>query len=134
MTLIVVVVLAAGVGVILAVGGPLSAYFGFGDARLLVCGVVTMLLQATTIMPLAMMQARFESVSYVCATVGMALCQITCAIVTVAGLGWGAWGVIGGLALTHATFGSVLTLRELWRGSFRPDPAPNGALGVSPCP
>lgn len=112
------------------IGGLLIVFVGnsvvgrfdaLGSHRLVCLGVCTVMLQALTVMPIAMMQSRFESVPYVCATLGMAICHVAIVSFAVAILGWGVWGVILSLAVTHGTFGTILTLRELMRSSFRPD-------------
>jgi O-antigen/teichoic acid export membrane protein len=113
--------IVAGSVVVMLVGGPLDRFLSIGDERFLICGVLTLLLQALTVMPLTMMQSRFESAAYVGATVGISLCHAVITTLSVAVLNWGIWGVIFSLAVTHGTFGIGLTSRELLRSSFHPD-------------
>ncbi len=98
--------------------GPLV---GIDSPTLLVFGVLAVLIEATTIIPLALMQARVESGYYVCTTLAMCVCRIGLTIIAVAALGWGILGILAASAFTAGAFGGVLTLRECLRGSFRPD-------------
>jgi len=82
---------------------------------------VTVLIDAIAIMPLAFMQARLQSFHYVCTTLAMCVCRITLAIVAVAVLGWGVWGVLASSAVTSAVIGGSLTLRECLKGTIRPN-------------
>lgn len=101
--------------------GLLAPLVGIENPRLLMFGVVTVLIEAVAIMPLAFMQARVQSVQYVCTTLAMCVCRIGLAIIAVAVLGWGIWGVLASSAVTSGVFGGVLTLRECLKGSLRPD-------------
>ena len=83
--------------------------------------MLTALLQATTAIPLALMQARLESGRFTGANVGMFAMRVSLTILAVVGLGWGVWGVLGANAATSAVAGGLLTLRELHRGSWRPN-------------
>ncbi len=106
---------------VLVFAGHLSSFLGVDDPRLLAFGIFAVLLQATTVIPLVLMQARLESGFYVLATVGTFFCRVVLAVLAVAVLGWGIWGVLGATAASSLIFGVVLTVRELSRGSFRPD-------------
>ena len=108
---------------LIVVIGPWLVYHfpAIGESRLLICGVLTVMLQALTVMPIAMMQSRFESTTFVLATMSMAICHILMVGSAIVIFGWGVWGVIFSLALTYLTFGILLTLRELRSSSFRPD-------------
>ena len=88
---------------------------------LLACGVIAMLLQATTVMPLAVMQARMESTGYLLASTSMALCQLVAVALALVVFKAGVWGVVVAMALTFGTFGIGLTARELARTSLLPD-------------
>lgn len=99
----------------------LAASMGIDSRALLVFGVVTVLIEAIAIMPLAFMQARLQSIHYVCTTLAMCVCRITLAIIAVAGLGWGVWGVLASSAVTSGVIGGVLTVRECLKGSIRPN-------------
>ena len=58
---------------------------------LLAFGVVAMMLQATTVMPLALMQARVESTRYLLASVSMAFCQLCAVVVALVVFDAGVW-------------------------------------------
>lgn len=113
--------LLLGATVIVALSGPLSSFMQVENATLFACGVLTIMLQGATVMPLAMMQARLESRRYAVVTVSMSLCQVLLAVVGVAVLGWGVWGVVAALAGTFGGFGLVLTVREVWRARVPPE-------------
>lgn len=98
--------------------GPLV---GIDSPTLLVFGILAVLIEATTIIPLALMQARVESVYYVCTTLAMCIFRIGLTIVAVAVLGWGIFGILAASGLTAGVFGGALTLRECIRGSFQPN-------------
>ncbi len=99
--------------------GFLAPLVGIDNPTLLVFGVVTVLIEAFTIMPLAFMQARLQSVRYVCTALTICVCRIGLAVIAVAVLGWGIWGVLASSAVTSSVIGGVLTLRECLKGSFR---------------
>jgi O-antigen/teichoic acid export membrane protein len=113
-------VLLAGTLLVLLGSAPLARLLDISDRRLLVVGILAIMVQATTVMPLALMQARLESAIFVGATLGISLCHLTLTVVAVAFLGWGVWGIVWALLITYAVFGFVLTLRELGRCSFVP--------------
>ena len=93
---------------------PVSSFLGFGDTPyVLPIGVIAFLFSASTFMPLALMQARLESLQFVVASLSIALLQCTVAIVTVALLGWGIWGVIAAMTVAYVGVGVPLTVREL---------------------
>ena len=56
---------------------------------LIVFAVVCALLEATTVIPLALMQARLESVQFVAANLGMLVLRVALTVLTVVGFGWG---------------------------------------------
>ncbi len=86
------------------------------DAVLVRLGVLTVLLEPFSLVPLSLMQARTQSVAYVSVVAGQFLCRVTLAVLFVAGLGWGVTGVLLAVALTGVVFGAVLSLYELRRG------------------
>ena len=119
-SLFLVIVLVACTLVVTALSGPLSRYLEISQS-LLICGVVATTLEAAVVMPLAMMQARVESLQFVITSVAMFVVRVGLTILTVAGLGWGIWGVIASNATTAIVFGVALSLREMIRGSFVPE-------------
>ncbi len=118
-------ILVAGAG--LAFGGSfafadvLDKQFDLKSPLLIACGVTAMLMQAFTIMPLALMQARMESKWYVITSLSILACQLSLVIFAVLVLGWGVWGVVAALMVTYGFFGALLTARELWGTSIKPD-------------
>ena len=120
---LVAAVLAAGSVIVLLFARPLSALLGVSSPGMFSLGVIAILLQATTMVPLSLMQARMDSRSYVISTVSISLCHVGGALVAIGLFGWGVWGVLAALALAYGGMGIVLTLRELSRSRSRVDPA-----------
>ncbi len=106
---------------ILALSPLLAPLLGIENPLLLVFGVVTVLAELFLIIPLSLMQARVESLAFVIVSVLMLVVRVALAVVFVAVLGWGVWGVYGSLLLTFIPFGAVLTGRELKKGSLAVD-------------
>ena len=99
---------------LLVLAQPLSSFLGFGNTPyVLPIGVIAFLFSASTFMPLALMQARLESMQFVVASLAIALLQCIVAIATVAFLGWGIWGVIAAMTVAYVGVGVPLTIREL---------------------
>ena len=117
---LIVVLVAAGLGGLIF-ARPLARLLGVASPTLLMFGIVAALLDATTVLPLALMQARVESLRFASFSLAMVLVAVSLIIFAVAGLGWGIWGILGGYAFTSAVFGGSLTAWELRRGSLRPD-------------
>jgi O-antigen/teichoic acid export membrane protein len=125
-----------GGGPVLALAGPFSrwlsaaleggaAAISVGLLRLAVLGI---LLEPLTLIPLALIQARVESTTFVLITLSQFVVRVTLCVVFVALLGWGVTGVLTATALTGAAYGVGLSLRELARGRARPDAAQVAAL------
>ena len=106
---------------ILALSPLLAPLLGIENPLLLVFGVVTVLAELFLIIPLSLMQARVESLAFVIVSVLMLVVRVVLAIVFVAVLGWGVWGVYASLLITFIPFGAVLTGRELKKGSLSVD-------------
>jgi O-antigen/teichoic acid export membrane protein len=109
----------------LPLSGPLSLWLGGTDRglrpdliRLAVLGI---LLEPLSLLPMALFQARMRSTTFVWVTVGQFLVRVTLSVAFVAGLGWGAMGVLAATAMTGALFGGALTIRELRHGAAWPD-------------
>lgn len=116
------VAVLVGVGLlVLPFAGGLSSLLGVADPALLRLAIVTALLQATTVVPLTLMQARLESGLFTLANLGMFLVRVTLTIVAVSGLGWGVWGVLGATAFTSALAGLLLTWHEFHIGTWHPN-------------
>lgn len=114
-------ILLAGIAFAFAFSGVLSRRFELDAPLLLACGTTAMLLQAFTVMPLALMQARLESTSYVVTTLSILVVQLSLVILGVWGFGWGVWGVVAALIVTYGLFGIGLTAKELWSADLRPN-------------
>jgi O-antigen/teichoic acid export membrane protein len=101
---------------------PLSGrLIGINDPRLLVFGILMIMIEGTTVVPLAMIQARIDSTYYISVMAGMFCTRVSLTILFVAGLKWGVWGVLGASAATSAAFGLVLIWYETGTHVFRPD-------------
>jgi O-antigen/teichoic acid export membrane protein len=85
--------------------------------RLALLGI---LLEPFSLIPLALMQARVESVTYLLVVLGQFLFRVALAIGLVRGLGWGVGGAFLATAATGLVFGLALCGRELSRGLARP--------------
>jgi O-antigen/teichoic acid export membrane protein len=113
----------------LALAGPASGWLGrFMQAGsppipawLLRLAVVGILIEPFCLLPLTLLQARLQSLTYVAISVSQFLTRITLCIVLVKGLDGGVGGALLATALTGAAFGTLLTLAEIWRGVAWPD-------------
>jgi O-antigen/teichoic acid export membrane protein len=88
-----------------------------GLVRLAVVGI---LLEPLTLVPLALLQARTRSLSYVAVVVAQFLVRVGLSIVLVCVLEWGVAGALAATALTGLLFGVVLSGRELVRSAAWP--------------
>jgi O-antigen/teichoic acid export membrane protein len=110
-----------GGGIVAAVSAPALAHLlRLNDPTVLVAGIAATLLKITTVMPLALMQARYESTRFVVATTAIAASQILLTLLGLVFLEGGVWGILAALGLSHGGIGLFLTFRELRRSSFRP--------------
>ncbi|MEI8371255.1 MAG: oligosaccharide flippase family protein [Planctomycetota bacterium] len=119
-TFLVAIFVIAGLSII-AISPMLAPLLGIENPWLLVFGVVTVLAELFLVIPLALMQARVESLAFVIVSVFMLVIRVGLAIVFVAVMGWGVWGVYGSLLITFIPFGALLTSRELRKGSLAVD-------------
>ncbi|MGA2030670.1 MAG: oligosaccharide flippase family protein [Thermoguttaceae bacterium] len=106
---------------ILTLSPILAPLLGIANPWLLVFGVVTVLAELFLVIPLTLMQARVESLAFVTVSLLMLIVRVGLAVVFVAVMGWGVWGVYGSLLISFVTFGAVLTGRELKRGPMTID-------------
>lgn len=116
-----VVILALSALLVLPFIGHVGDFLGIDDPALVTFGIATVLLDALTVIPFGLMQARLESGFSVASSLAMFFSRFALTFLGVAVLGWGVWGVWGANALISTVFGVVLTLREFLRGSFHPD-------------
>jgi O-antigen/teichoic acid export membrane protein len=125
-----------GGGPVLALAEPLSrwlsAALGQGGTAitpgLLRLAVLAILLEPWTLLPLALIQARVESTTFVVITLSQFVARVTLCVVLVAWLDWGVTGVLTATVLTGAVYGISMSLRELARGRARPHAAQVRAL------
>jgi len=100
---------------------PLANFLDLKQPNLLAFGITAMMLQGTTYMPLALMQARMQSLSYLISTVSIAVCQLVLVLLALVYFGAGVWGVVVAMGITYALFGVILNVREFRRSSLVPD-------------
>jgi O-antigen/teichoic acid export membrane protein len=82
---------------------------------------LVVLLEPLTLMPLALLQARVQSTTFVAVTASQFVVRVLLCVVLTAGLGWGVTGVLTASALTAGAYGVALSARELLRGAAWPD-------------
>ncbi len=83
--------------------------------------VLGILLEPFTLIPLALMQSRVESKTFVLITLAQLLLRITLTVVFLTWLDWGVHGVLLATALTTGLFGITLSLREWLTAATWPD-------------
>jgi O-antigen/teichoic acid export membrane protein len=113
--------IAAGVILALFGSGLIDTLLGIGDRRLTVLGLCASFAQLLPMMPMALMQARVESVAFIVASAAILLLRLGFIIVAVVVGGWGIFGVLGGTFFASLVAGTVLTVREFRKSGFRPD-------------
>jgi O-antigen/teichoic acid export membrane protein len=90
------------------------------SADLLRLAVFAALLEPLALMPMALLQARLESVTFVVVTASQFVVRVVlCAVFTV-WLRWGVAGILLATALTSGAYGLGLSMRELLRGGAWP--------------
>lgn len=102
----------------------LARWLQISDPRLVTFGIAVTMLESFLTYPIALLQARVESVSFVVANMLVAVTRMLLITVGVVWLGLGVWGVLGASAITFGLFGIALTRREMSRGF----PPPNAAI------
>ncbi len=100
---------------------PLSTILAIDDERLLMLGMAATLSQLLPALPMTFMQARMQSIAFVCASMTVVVLRVSFVVTLVAGLKWGIWGVLWGTLLSSLLAGAVLTAIEFRSGEFRPD-------------
>ncbi len=123
---------------VLAFAGPVSQWLGASltqgqggaalTAGVLRLAVLAILLEPLTLVPLALIQARVESTTFVLITLSQLLVRVALCVIFVTWLGWGVAGVLTATALTAAVYGFGLSGRELMRGGALPNAAQLRAL------
>ena len=99
----------------------IDVYVKIGDLKLLAFGMATALLESLIVVPMALTQARLESLRYVLTNLVMLLVRLVLCIFFVAWLQLGVYGVLLSQCWVCLAFGILLMLRELRIGSIRPD-------------
>jgi O-antigen/teichoic acid export membrane protein len=99
--------------------------------RLAVLGI---LLEPLSLIPLALLQARVESLAYVSVVIAQFLVRVGLSILLVAVLGWGVAGALTATALTGGLFGLCLSVRELVRSAAWPRPRQVWAMATFALP
>jgi O-antigen/teichoic acid export membrane protein len=106
------------------IAGWLTAHLGNGtaviDGHLLRLAVLGILLEPLVVIPLALIQARVESLAFVVITFSQLVLRILLVVILVVWLGWGAEGVLAATAISSALYGVALSMREIGRGWSRP--------------
>jgi len=105
--------------VITAIAPWMANLIQIPSPSLLIFGIITVVAELSLIVPLTMMQARVESISFVFVNFLMLLVRVSLAVLFIAGFGWGIWGAYFALFITFTSFGLTLTLRELTKNSFK---------------
>ena len=80
--------------------------------------VLAVLLEPLALMPMALLQARVESATFVAVTASQLVVRVLLTVVLTVVVPWGVTGVLTATALTTGTYGVVLSLRELLRGGL----------------
>lgn len=122
-TAVVVAGCAAVGGLLVLIGsGPLAGILGGDDGGLLVPGVLAGVLEAASLVLLGLAQARTQSGFFVVVTFAQFLVRLGLCVLLVAGLGWGARGVLLASLASSGACAAALAARELGRGGARVDP------------
>ena len=114
-----------GGAVFMGLAGPACGFFRTGDApmvgpNLLRLAVLAVLVEPLTLMPMALLQARLESVTFMAVTASQFVVRVLLCLALVVWLHWGVVGVYTATALTSGAYGLALCLRELLRGGAWP--------------
>jgi O-antigen/teichoic acid export membrane protein len=109
----------------MVLAGPVCGLFLTGNASsvsadLLRLAVLVVLFEPLTLMPMALLQARLESIAFVAVTASQFVVRVLLSVVFVVVLRWGVSGVLLATALTSGAYGVALSLRELVRGGAWP--------------
>jgi O-antigen/teichoic acid export membrane protein len=114
-----------GGALIMAMAGPVCGLFQGEQgptvsAGLLRLAILAVLLEPLTLMPMALLQARLESVTFVVVTGSQFVVRVVLSVVFTVWLHWGVMGIFLAAALTTGVYGVSLSLRELLRGGAWP--------------
>jgi O-antigen/teichoic acid export membrane protein len=112
-----------GGGMVMLAAGPLSAWLRVGSPGLLRLAIFALLMEASTVVPMTMTQARVESVLFSAFTLGRLVLKVVLCVLFLSVFHWGVAGILLGSAVSSGLCGAVLSVRELGRSGFRVDPA-----------
>ena len=101
--------------------GAIDSFLRIGNPSLLAFGLSVALLNTLIGVPMALTQARLESLRFVITNLTMLISRLLLCIYFVVGLEMGIWGVLWSQGIIAVIFGILLTWRELRIGSFKPD-------------
>ncbi|MDR3111534.1 MAG: lipopolysaccharide biosynthesis protein [Planctomycetaceae bacterium] len=101
--------------------GHINLFLKLGDTRLLLFGLTTAFLDTLIGVPLALTQARLESVRYIMITSSMLVARVALCVYFIAFLKLGIWGALGSQFIVTIVFGVLLTIREARIGLCLPD-------------
>jgi O-antigen/teichoic acid export membrane protein len=101
---------------------PISERLDLGGPGLLRLAVVSVFLEALSLLFLALAQARVQSVFFAVVSFGQFIVRVVLCIVLVALCGWGVEGVLLASCVASGIFTAWLLVREVVRGGLRIDP------------
>jgi O-antigen/teichoic acid export membrane protein len=114
----------AGGTLMMSLAGPVCDFFrpdpAAISAGLMRLAFLAVLLEPLSLMPMALLQARVESTTFVAVTASQFVVRVALCVALTAWLPWGVTGVLTATALTAAVYGVALSLRELLRGGAWP--------------
>jgi len=100
---------------------PLDTFLLTNNPKLLIFGLATALLDSLIAVPMALMQARLESLRFVLTNTMMLVIRVTLCVFFVAWLELGIWGVLFSQCIVSVMFAVFLMIREIAIGSCYPD-------------
>ncbi len=112
--------IALGIALVFGFADFLMKLLAIDNHQLFTLGVCTVLLEALTMIPLVLMQARLQSLRYVVTIISIFLFRVLLTITLVAWAELGIWGIFYARISTAVIFGTILNLLELLRSSFVP--------------
>ena len=100
---------------------PLDTFFKTDDPALLIFGLSTALVGSLVTIPMALMQARMESLRFVLTNATMLTFRVGLCLFFLVWLELGIWGVLLSQCVVFVTSAVVLMIREIAIGSICPD-------------
>jgi O-antigen/teichoic acid export membrane protein len=112
---------AVGGGLVMVAAGPICAWLRVGDPWLLRLAILALLMEASTVVPMTMTQARVESVLFSAFTLSRLGLKVALCVLFLSVFHWGVAGVLLGSALASGLCGAILSVRELARTGIQVD-------------